>query len=311
MKLLLRIAYDGKRYCGYQKQENGLSIQEALTTAISTTLGFPCRITGCSRTDAGVHALGFCATVEPVSTIEPASIIEPASKKDRVVSGKAELVSPEHAEASVVQSGSDKENADAVTQRSWLTIPPAKFHRAAKRYLPADIAITGACIVPDEFHPRYSVEGKTYIYRMSDRPWHDPFCCDRVWETYVPFTDAQCRHMHEVGQVLVGRHDFGAFMASGSKIVDPTRTITALSVERTADGYIQLRVSADGFLYNMVRIITGTLWEFGKTMRPRGDMVTILESRDRTLAGKTAPACGLYLASVLYPAEYGIRWLCE
>lgn len=265
MKLLLRIAYDGKNYCGFQKQDNGLSVQEALTDAFTKTLGFPCHVTGSSRTDAGVHALGFCATVVPAERV-----------------------------------------AD-----DWLTIPPAKFHRAAKRYLPQDIAITGACTVSDDFHPRYSVVGKTYVYRISDLPWHDPFCTDRVWETFVPFTELQVAHMQQVGQVLVGKHDFASFMASGSKITDPTRTITNLTVQRTGEGKIELRVSADGFLYNMVRIITGTLWEFGKTLRPIEEMEKILSAKDRTKAGKTAPAHGLYLEEVEYPKEYGIVWQCE
>lgn len=278
MKLLLRIAYDGTHYCGFQKQDNGLSVQEALTEALSKTLGFPCSVTGSSRTDAGVHALGFCAAIAPVT--------------------KSHQVAMPH--QVTMSLGED-----------WLSIPPAKFHRAAKRFLPADIAITGACLVPDEFHPRYSVVGKTYLYRMSDRPFHDPFCTDRVWETYVPFTEEQVAHMEKVGQVLLGKHDFASFMASGSKITDPTRTITALTVRRTGPGSITLRVSADGFLYNMVRIITGTLWEFGKNLRPIEELEAILAAKDRTKAGKTAPACGLYLEEVEYPGEYGIVWQCE
>ena len=265
MKLLLRIAYDGRNYCGFQKQHNGVSIQEVLTEALSRTVGMPCSVTGCSRTDAGVHAIGFCAAVEP----------------------------------KVKQDG------------KWITVPPEKMHRAARRYLPEDIAITGACLVPEDFHPRYSVTGKTYLYRFSDRPWHDPFCTDRVWETYVPLTDGQIRHMHEAGQVLVGKHNFASFMAAGSKITDPTRTITGLSVARLDENTVGLRVSADGFLYNMVRIITGTLWEFGTRGTPVPHMETVLAGEDRALAGKTAPACGLYLESVEYPEAYGVRWLCE
>ena len=265
MKLLLRIAYDGRNYCGFQKQQNGVSIQEVLTEALSRTVGMPCSVTGCSRTDAGVHAMGFCAAVEP------------------------------------------REETDG----KWITVPPEKMHRAARRYLPEDIAITGACLVPEDFHPRYSVVGKTYLYRFSDRPWHDPFCTGRVWETYVPLTDGQIAHMQEAGQRLVGKHNFASFMAAGSKITDPTRTITGLTVTRLDENTVGLRVSADGFLYNMVRIITGTLWEFGTRGTPVSHMERILAGEDRALAGKTAPACGLYLESVEYPADYGVRWLCE
>ena len=123
--------------------------------------------------------------------------------------------------------------------------------------------------------------------------------------------DEQIARMNEAGQCLTGKHNFASFMAAGSKITDPTRTITGLRVERLDEGMIGLRVSADGFLYNMVRIITGTLWEFGTRGTPAKKMREILAGEDRALAGKTAPACGLYLESVEYPAEYGIRWLCE
>lgn len=267
MKLLLRIAYNGKNYCGFQKQHNGVSIQEVLTDALSRTIGMPCSVTGCSRTDAGVHAHGFCAAVEP--------------------------------------------REQAVRGEGWLTIPPGKVHRAAKRFMPEDIAVTGACLVADDFHPRYSVTGKTYLYRFSDRPWHDPFCADRVWETFVPFSDGQIVHMQTAGQMLVGKHNFASFMAAGSKITDPTRTITSLTVTRLAEGLIGLRVSADGFLYNMVRIITGTLWEFAAHGTPAEKMQEILAGENRALAGKTAPACGLYLESVEYPGSCGVHWLCE
>ena len=117
--------------------------------------------------------------------------------------------------------------------------------------------------------------------------------------------------MHTAGQILVGKHNFASFMAAGSKITDPTRTITRLTVSRLDENTVGLRVSADGFLYNMVRIITGTLWEFGKNMTPVPEMERILAGQNRNLAGKTAPACGLYLESVEYPAEYGVQWKCE
>ncbi len=265
MKLLCRIAYNGKAYCGFQKQKNGLSVQEVLTEGFSRAFGFPCTVTGCSRTDAGVHALGFCCAVEPA----------------------------------------DKGSED------WLRIPPGKVHRALRRVLPEDVSVTGACVVPEELHPRYSVVEKTYLYRFSDAPYHDPFCADRVWETYVPLTDGQIDHMNRAGAYLLGKHNFASFMAAGSKITDPTRTVTSLAVTRLDTGTVGVRISADGFLYNMVRIITGTLWEFGTRGTDAEKMVEILTGQDRSLAGKTAPACGLYLESVTYPAAYGIRWLCE
>jgi len=140
---------------------------------------------------------------------------------------------------------------------------------------------------------------------MYDTVGTDPFLCGRAWHLKHPVPDEGVRRMNEAAAYLIGTHDFTSFMASGSKIEDARRTVQALSVIRNGD-MLTLRVRADGFLYNMVRIITGTLTDcaFG-TMDPC-DLGGILEARDRCAAGKTAPADGLYLNDVTYDRE--IRW---
>ena len=259
MKLMLKLRYDGTAYCGYQAQPDKPSIQRVLTDAVSACFGFPCTVTGCSRTDSGVHALGFCAAVEPV-------------------------------------------NAE-----NRITIPTGRVHRALRRFLPADISVCGEADVPDDFHPRYSVIRKEYLYRMYDTVWDDPFETTRAWHLKHPVTDEGLARMNRAAAHIVGHHDFTSLMAAGSKIVDAHRTVYSLNVRRTGD-FLDLRVSADGFLYNMVRIITGTLADCAYGVFEPDDMKAILEAKDRAKAGKTAPPHGLYLAEVTYdrPVEWKI-----
>ena len=266
MKLLLRIAYDGRYYCGFQSQKNGGSVQERLTECLSGFFGTPCHVTGCSRTDAGVHARGFCCTVHP-----------------------AEPVSPD---------------------TDWWHIPPGRLHHAVNRLLMPHMAVNGVCLVPDAFHPRYDVQSKTYAYRMADAPADDPFADPFTWHVRKTVLPEGLARMHRAAGMLVGTYDFSSYMASGSKITDPTRTIAAASVTRTPEGLITFRVTADGFLYNMVRILAGTLYEIGIGQRG-ADLASVPAAPDRPAAGITAPPGGLTLEEVRYPDKWGVRWLCE
>lgn len=252
MKVLIKIQYLGTSYMGFQSQKNGNTIQEVLTDAAEKLFGMKCDITGCSRTDSGVHALGFCATIAP--------------KGERFAS------SP---------------------------MPIDKIPIALSHYLPDDISVIGACEVDDDFHARYNVIRKTYIYLMSDSKFRSPFDSGRVWQVKKPVNDEMLDIMNREAKDIIGKHDFTSFMATGSKIVDATRTVYSCSVSRTPDGKIKLEITADGFLYNMVRIIAGTLVDcaYGSLNMNVKD---IIESKDRKNAGKTAPPCGLYLYDVVY-----------
>lgn len=263
MKLLLKIMYDGTNYSGYQAQYDRPSVQTTLTEAFSKCMGRRCTVTGCSRTDAGVHALGFVIMVEPYG---------------------------EH-------------------ESDWLTIPVGKVHRALSQYLPDDISVIGESVAGDDFHPRYCDVEKTYVYKMYDTSFENPFYVNKAWHLKKPLTEDAISSMNEAAAVLVGKHDFSSFMAAGSKITDAVRTVKNLSVERSSDGLVELSVSADGFLYNMVRIITGTLVDVGMGSISKDSVKSILESCDRKNAGRTAPAYGLYLKEVRYDKE--INWLCD
>ena len=256
MKLLLKIRYDGSAYSGFQCQPNAPTVQSVLTERFSQAFGFPCTVTGCSRTDAGVHALGYIAAVEPAEN--------------------------------------DKRGDE------WCNIPVGKIHRVLNMNLPSDISVMGAAFVPDTFHPRYDTVSKEYLYLIDDSVYPDPFFRDRVWHLKRKVSDRGIELMNEGAKLLMGKHDFSSFMASGSSVTDTVRTLFELKAERDADGKIRITARGDGFLYNMVRILTGTLLDVAFEKIKVSQIKEILERCDRRLAGPTAPPCGLYLKEVTY-----------
>lgn len=181
------------------------------------------------------------------------------------------------------------------------TIPIERIPQAINCFLPKDIAVFSAEAVDDAFHPRYDVHYKEYIYRVWNAPERDPFWEDRAWHCPKPITGDAIARMNEAAKTWIGTQDFASYMASGSKITDTTRTVLEAQVSRTEQGIIEFRVSANGFLYHMVRIFMGTLMDVAYEKISPGDVPTITAARDRRVAGQTAPACGLYLNRVVYP----------
>ncbi len=262
MKLLLKIAFDGRNFHGFQAQPGKRTVQGLLTETLSSLFGERMNVTGCSRTDAGVHAERFVVALEP-----------------------------------------------AQTRRDWLKIPAEKFHRAANNVLPGDISVRGAFIISDDsFHPRYSVVKKEYVYRIDDSATPSPFLYGRVFRAAHPINGAALAWMSDAAARFVGLHDFTSFMASGSKITDARRKVYSASVERRG-GLIEFHVSANGFLYNMVRIMAGTLLDAAEGRTEPADVGMIIASRDRSRAGATLPPDGLYLFDVTYP--FALDWLAE
>lgn len=252
MKILLTLSYLGTDFCGYQIQPKGRTVQGELNAAAKALFGFDCDVTGCSRTDTGVHANTFCATV----TKKGEGCIETTVDIDRI---------------------------------------PLAFNA----HLPLDIAVKDARIVDDDFHPRYDVKYKEYVYRIYNFPTRDPMETGRSW--HIPYTfdgDALVK-MNRAASSFVGKHDFSAFMASGSTVESTVRDVKYAEVKRDGD-VILFKVAADGFLYNMVRIMTGTLVDVARGKIPADAIPEIIESRDRKRAGMTAPAEGLYLNKVVY-----------
>ncbi len=174
-------------------------------------------------------------------------------------------------------------------------LPCASIVAALNHLLDPHVAVLCAEEVPDTFHARYSAVSKEYHYLIHNSPVPDPFLKDRAW--FYPKKLDENR-MNECAQSFVGEHDFSAFMATGSKITDCVRTIYSAEVVRDGD-LVVLKIAGNGFLYNMVRIIAGTLVDIdgGRINRSVEDIIL---SRSRSLAGVTAPAHALYLYRVNY-----------
>lgn len=179
------------------------------------------------------------------------------------------------------------------------TIPSASIPLAFNSVLPDDISVASGRMVESDFHPRYDVKYKEYIYKIWNDPIKNPFDFDRALHIPQKFSDEAVEKMNSAAQRFCGKHDFASFMAQGSKIVDTDREVKYASVEREGN-YIVFRVAADGFLYNMVRIMTGTLLLVAQGKIEPCDIDKIIESKNRKNAGSTAPACGLYLNKVEY-----------
>ena len=247
MNYFAKIKYLGTGFHGFQVQPDLRTVQGELNAALNEAFGLPCKVTGCSRTDAGVHANEFCLKVE-------------------------------------CDGG---------------TIPADKLPIAVARFLPEDLSLFYAKECDEDFHPRYDVREKEYLYRIMNTRIYDPFEYGRAWFLSRPITDKGLALMNEACGHFVGKKDFSTFMAEGSDVEDTVRKVTSLTVEREGD-LINIRISADGFLYNMVRIIVGTLTEVAFGRISPDDIPTIIESKDRSKAGMTAPAEGLYLNKVKY-----------
>lgn len=235
--------YDGAAYAGWQRQSNGLAVQEVLEGALARLLGAPTPVTGASRTDAGVHALGQVAHFD-----------------------------------------------------TEASIPPAKYALALNTMLPADVRVAASCEAAPDFHARFSTTGKRYTYLICNGT-HAPALM-RNFAAFVPVRlDADA--MASAAALFTGTHDFRCAMAAGNQSKTTVRTIYSFTAARTGD-WIELDVSGNGFLYNMVRIMAGTLIRVGLGKLDKAQIARAMELGDRTLLGYTAPPQGLVLREVFY-----------
>ncbi len=240
-KVLLTVCYDGTRYHGWQVQANALTVQEVLQNAIEAITGIRAPVTGCSRTDAGVHARRFyCTTAQP-----------------------------------------EKQT-------------PAAFAKALNAVLPSDVAVLAATAVEEDFHPRYSAKGKRYCYRIWNGAARNPFETAYSWHIRTPLNEVS---LNEIAALFVGTHDFSAFCSAGGSVEDKVRTITRAEVTRAGD-MLTFTVEGNGFLYNMVRIMVGTLIDVHHGRLTAADVRRALAEGDRNAAGITAPPQGLFLDDV-------------
>ena len=177
------------------------------------------------------------------------------------------------------------------------SIPLDRLPLALGAQLPEDIAVNGAAEVPDGFDARFSCTKKEYAYYGYPARMRDPFRADRAYRYHYPL---DLGRMQAGAQYFVGTHDFNAVRSVGTPVKSTVRTIFWCEVEPCPDNLIRIRVCGDGFLYNMVRAISGTLLYVGSGKLAPEDVPRILESRDRELAGPTLPACGLFMNRLWY-----------
>ena len=279
-RILLRVAYDGTNYHGWQVQPNAKTIEGELNRVLTQLTGEEIQVTGASRTDAGVHALGTVAVFDTVSKI-----------------------------------------------------PAEKFSYALNQRLPEDIVIQSSLQVADDFHPRHCDCRKTYEYDILNRTFPLPAYRNTA---YFLYGDLDLDAMRKACQAFLGEHDFASFCAAGAQVQTTVRTIYSLEVleqplavtgrgskpasevtgadpicqptetaaveqlQRSPERLMTIRVRGNGFLYNMVRIIAGTLVEVGRGhIRPE-EIEGIIAACDRAKAGPTAPARGLRLVEIKY-----------
>lgn len=281
-RILLRVAYDGTNYHGWQVQPNAKTIEGELNRILTQLTGEEIQVTGASRTDAGVHALGNVAVFDTLSRI-----------------------------------------------------PAEKFSYALNQRLPEDIVIQSSVQVADDFHPRHCDCRKTYEYDILNRTFSLPAYRNTA---YFLYGDLDLDAMRKACQAFLGEHDFASFCAAGAQVQTTVRTIYSLEVleqplgsnrrteaqrsqrmqsetielqpdkarlqgpqiQQAPERLLTIRVRGNGFLYNMVRIIAGTLVEVGRGhIRPE-EIEGIIAACDRAKAGPTAPARGLRLVEIAY-----------
>lgn len=248
MRYVLKIAYDGTEYAGWQRQKNAVSVQECLEKAILNALGISVHVTASGRTDAGVHAAGQVC------------------------------------------------HFDGDT----LTVPPEKMPDCLNRFLPASIRILQGWEGQDGFDSNRSAKRKTYCYSLYESRREMP-----LLERYAMRVDAlpPIEALQAAAKCFEGEHDFKAFCASGSSVKTTVRTVYEVSVQESCNfglREVKIFVTGNGFLYNMVRTMTGELLDLAGGKRTLESLQEAFETGERSLLGKTMPAKGLTLQKVYY-----------
>jgi len=178
-----------------------------------------------------------------------------------------------------------------------LVIPPDRYQKALNVQLPRDIRVLNVEEVSNDFHARFSVTGKRYRYIWSTEQIQSPF--RRHYAVETNGVKPNVEEMNRAARFIVGTYDFSSFCAANTSVVDKVRTVHSLDFEWHGEE-LHMVIEGKGFLYNMVRIIAGTLWDVGIGKREASSLKSIIDAKDRSKAGKTAPAHGLYLEKVFY-----------
>lgn len=252
-RVLLKVAYDGTNYVGWQMQPNGLAIEEVINSKLKELTGEDILVIGASRTDSGVHALGNVAVFD-----------------------------------------------------TYSPIPPEKFSYCLNKVLPDDIVIKESFEVASDFHPRHVDCEKCYEYVIYNSRFPNPL---KISHDYFLYFNLNVDKMREAAKLLEGEHDFLSFSNPKGQQKTSVRNVYSICITEIPDDFVEgskeirIRVRGNGFLYNMIRIIVGTLIKVGLNVYKPEHIKEILEAKDRGAAGPTAPACGLKLVEIKYDVD--------
>ena len=241
--IALFLTYEGTAYHGWQVQKKDITIGQTMEEAAARIVGHPVKMTGCGRTDAGVHARRYVANF-----------------------------------------------------RTSSTIPVDRLPYAMNTHLPEDIVVTDAMDVHEDFNAIGSCVRKEYTYLIYNSRIRDPFYVNRAW-FYPKHLDETI--MQKAAEQFVGTHDFAAVRSVGTDVKSTVRTVYYYNVERKGD-LIELKVCANGFLYNMARAMAGTVVYAAEGKIKPEEIGALLEAGNRTAAGPTVPPGGLYMTKLWY-----------
>ena len=241
--IALFLTYEGTAYHGWQVQKTEVTIGQTMEEAAAAIVGHPVKMTGCGRTDAGVHARHYVANF-----------------------------------------------------RTSSTIPVERLPYAMNTHLPEDIVVTDAMEVHEDFNAIGSCVRKEYTYLIYNSRIRDPFYLNRAW-FYPKHLDEKI--MQQAASQFVGTHDFAAVRSVGTDVKSTVRTVYYYDVVRKGD-LIELKVCANGFLYNMARAMAGTVVYAAEGKIKPEEIGALLESGNRTAAGPTVPPGGLYMTKLWY-----------
>ncbi len=289
-RVKLTVAYDGTNYCGWQVQPNGITVQEVLNQCLSEFTGENIETIGASRTDAGVHALGNVAVFDT---------------EMRMPGDKFSFALNQRLPEDIRIQKSEEVDANfhpryVKSQKTYeyrilncrFPIPTERFY-SHFTYIPLDVdkmkEAASYLIGEHDFKSFCGTGAQVCRFPIPTERFYSHF-------TYIPL---DVDKMKEAASYLIGEHDFKSFCGTGAQVKTTVRTVKEIQIEKSGDR-ITIRITGEGFLYNMVRIIAGTLMDIGGGLYPPEKMKEILEAKDRKKAGPTAPARGLTLMKIQY-----------
>ena len=276
MRFFLTFSYNGTNYCGWQRQPNGVAVQQELEKALTTILRTPIELTGAGRTDAGVHALNMVAHFDIADDILPAHL-----KESDTEIGQRSYSPP-------VLGGVPRSGEGVINDSKRLI-------NNLNSLLPYDIAVKNVERVTDKAHARFDALSRKYEYHIITHK--NPFLKEQACRIHFPLN---IELMNEAAKILFEYEDFTSFSKLHTDVKTNNCTIMEAYWQQRGDELI-FTIKANRFLRNMVRAIVGTLMEVGRERLTIEGFRQVIEAKNRCSAGHSVPACGLYFIEAEYP----------